>query len=867
MKRYINLSTHSNYTQMETVVTPAEIVEFAVKDGAGAVALTDYNSVNGLLAFSKAAEKHKIKGFKPIYGVQIYAVDTARASVPRIITLLARNQSGLRNLYKIISLGYMKELSERIWPCVSYEDVHQNHDGILVGIVCTKEDVCQQWTSTEETCDREKWNRLVLSEYAIADYVEIRPWRFYAENTGISADEEVPDSARIQHHLAAFVKGLKTVHKMGVAANGSNCMTDRDELCFEILHSGDSDTNASAARFLSTEEMLCEYRYLGEEMAREIVLDNPNAIAEMIENVEIRRNIKHPFSIQNAEEKLISACKAALHKKYGDSIPDIIRERYTSELDNILSHSFASYYLFAALLVSKSKSLGYHHIVRGCAGSSLISYLLGITEINPLPPHGYCLKCKQVAFLDPIKYQSGYDLNRFGEKRMVCRRCGEPLRGDGHNIPVEFFTGLDGEKAPAFSFNFASEIHRQMIDYAGEVAGKEKAYYAGTMGTLSLRLAADLEENYCREHSVCLRPDEKAEIKKRLTSVCRDEFHHPGGILFLPEEEEVFDHTPIRYYDRFELHNHTLPGTSLDYHTCLSALVKYDILSSNVLTTIKLMEEMTGTSASATHFPEIDIHSFFLKDRYIGIPFIFPYNAEHFRCITSAIAPDNFSDLVSIYGFVYGTNAWEGNAERLITAGIERKNLIAYREDVMMTLMRHGIERMAAFDIAERVRNGKGGKCLTAEQEAMMRKHDIPDWTIDSMKKISYLFPKAHAAEYAVNCLRMIWYKIYHPAAFYAAVLSTGESAFDYNILAEGQARIEQELSILRKKVEPDYGIYDGNVNDEIVPQIAALELALECCERGIVFLPADIMMSDPRLFTPENGAIRIPYTQFSQLK
>ena len=155
--------------------------------------------------------------------------------------------------------------------------------------------------------------------------------------------------------------------------------------------------------------------------------------------------------------------------------------------------------------MSKSKSLGYHHIVRGCAGSSLISYLLGITEINPLPPHGYCLKCKQVAFLDPIKYQSGYDLNRFGEKRMVCRRCGEPLRGDGHNIPVEFFTGLDGEKAPAFSFNFASEIHRQMIDYAGEVAGKEKAYYAGTMGTLSLRLAADLEENYCREHSVCLR--------------------------------------------------------------------------------------------------------------------------------------------------------------------------------------------------------------------------------------------------------------------------------------------------------------------------------------------------------------------------
>lgn len=870
MNRYIYLSTHSNFTPKETVVTPAEIVDFAVKDGACAVALTDYNSVNGLSAFSKAAEKYKDKGFKPIYGVQIYGMDSERDSEPRIITILAKNQTGLHKMYQIISLGYQKKLSEKVWPCVSYKDIQTNHDGIFVGITCTKEDICRTWTDDEEVCDSEKLKGIIQSEYAIADYVEIRPWRFYADDSGTSVDETAPNAARIQQRMFEIVKGIKTERKMVVAANGSNCMTEQDVRCLEILRDGYSDTDAAISRFLTTEEMLDEYCFMGQETTQEIVLDNPNAIAEMIGDVVICDNKRHPFNIEGAEEKLRTACKEALLEKYGDSFPDLISERYTSELDNILSHGYASYYVLAAMLVKKSKALGYLHNTRGCVGGSLIAYLLGITETNPLPPHYYCPSCKRVSFVEEKAYPSGFDLNCYGAEVRVCSHCGEPLTGDGHNIPVEFFAGIDGEKVPDIDINVASEIHEKMLDYLGEIVGKDKIFYAGTTNTISLRTADLLIEYYCENHSIHLSTAETAVIRERLSGVYRSEGRHPGGIVIVPETDDIFDYTSVRHQDPSEAQFNRIPTASVDYHGMLSGLTKLDILSNSMFTKLKQMEEMTGISARGVQFSEINIADFFSNDSLLGLPLGITYNGffvQRFSDFSDAVAPVRYSDLVKNYSFAHGTNVWTENAEILATAGVPLKDLIAAREDVMLTLLRHGIDRKTAFKLAEMVRIGKAGKCLTAIQESLLTAHGIPDWYIASMKRVSYLFPKAHATEYVTNYLRMIWYKIYHPTAFYAAILNSNETAIDCNVLVKGKIRIKQEqyrvqmeLDRIQRKMETDFVFDDLDSEENLLRQHEILSIALECCERGIVFLPADINKPNLSLFIPEYGAIRIPF-------
>ena len=866
MNRHIILSTHSNFTQKETVVTPAEIVEFAVKDGASAVALTDFNSVNGLSAFLKAAEKYKDKGFKPICGVQIYGMDPERVPEPRIITILARNQTGLRNMYQIISLGYGKKLSDKVWPCVSYRDIHANHDGILVGITCTKEDICRTWMDDAKACDSEKLKDMILSEYAIADYVEIRPWRFCADDNGSSVDETGPDAARIRRHLFEIVSGIKNAHKMPVAANVSNCITAQDVRCFEILHDGYSDTNEAASGFLTTEEMLDEYRFLGQRTAWEIVLDNPNAVAELIGDVVICDNKRHPFSIKNAEETLSAACKEALHEKYGDCFPDLIRDRYTSELDNVLSHGFASDYVLAAMLVKKSKALGYLHNIRGCAGGSLIAYLLGIAETNPLPPHDYCPSCKRVSFVDEEAYPSGFDLNCYGAKVRVCSHCGEALTGDGHNIPVEFFAGIDGEKAPDIDINFAPEIHETMLEYLGEIVGKDKVFYAGTTNTISPRTADHLIGHYCKKHSIRLSPSETTEIRERLSGVYRTGGRHPGGIVIVPETDDVFDYTPVRYQDPSESQANRIPTASTDYHDVLSGLTKFDVLSHSMYTKLKRMEEMTGVSAKTIRFSEIDIGRFFSNDSLLGASLGISYNGYFVQRISDAAAPARFSDLVRNYGFAHGTNVWTENGEVLTAAGVPPKDLIAAREDVMLTLRRHGIDRITAFEIADMVRIGKAGKRLTAKQEALLTEHGVPDWYIASMKKVSYLFPKAHATEYVTNYLRMIWYKIYRPTAFYAAILSSFNTALDCSVLVKGKARIKQELyrvqeelGRIQRKMETDFAFDDLAQEEDLICQHEILMIALECWERGIVFLPADNDKSNLSLFMPEGGTIRIP--------
>lgn len=742
MKRYINLRTRSTGSRSETVVTPEEIVGFAVNDGANAVALTDLSSIHGFTEFSKATEKYKDTGFKPIYGVEIYGMDTGTSSVPGKLTLLAKNQTGLKNIYKIMSLGYMKRISEEKWPCVTYEDIRDNHDGVLVGIECTAQDL-------SEISGADDKKALICRKFAIADYIEIMSPRYYLDGS---------DEAVVKHTLSEIIRSIKP--KPAIAAAGSNCITGQDELCFDILHNKSSNKEAKASRFLTTEELLDEYSaFLGEETAREIVLDNTNTIADMIESINISDGAKLSFTIENADGKVKSACEKALYEKYGNTVPEPIKQRYESEINNINSHGFASDYVLASALAEKSSELGYLHDLRGCGASSFVAYLMGISETDPLPPHYHCPICKQVEFVDENEYPSGFDLSQ-----KACPLCGEQLKGDGHNIPVEFFAGYYGDKSPDFDLNVAAEIQEDLIDHLGEILGKDRIFYAGTVGYYTDKTAEYLIDDYCADRNTSFSPVERDEIRKRITRVCRTEGNHPGGMVIVPDGDEIFDFAPVGYTGEFQLKENMIPITLTDYHYVPFA--KFDILGSSTLSKLKLMEELTSVSARSIDLSEVDISSFFASGDFEGLPFDNPFA----RKIVDAVRPARFSDLVRVFGFLHGTYVWDTNGEELVEKGCDAGDLVAHRDDVMLTLIKHGIDRKSSFDIAEMVRRGKAGKCLTSAKETLLLEHGIPKWYVDSMRKIRYLFPKAHSVEYVTDYLRMIWYKIYHPAAYNSAV-------------------------------------------------------------------------------------------------
>lgn len=387
-------------------------------------------------------------------------------------------------------------------------------------------------------------------------------------------------------------------------------------------------------------------------------------------------NVDRSSVMEHADDKLKTACEHVLAEKYGESIPDQIQARYESELDHIVANGFTPYYILASMLAAKSRELGYLHNLRGCAGGSFIAYLMGISETNPLPPHTYCPKCMRVEFVDTEEYPSDFDLNRRDRERKRCPNCGATLIGDGHNIPVEFFSGFYGDKTPDFDLNVAPEIQNEIIRYLGDIFGEDNVLYEGTEEMLSC-----------------------------------------------------------------------------------------DTLPHAMFTKLKRMEEATGVSARSIRPEDVDIFSFFMDGDFKGLPF----DGEQVRSISDKVFPVNYSDLVRILGLLHGRGVWVGNGENLAGTVCVPEKLIAHRDDVMLALLRHGIDRRTAFDIAEMVRKGEAGKYLTKELETMLLNHDIPAWYIDSMKKIKYLFPKAHSTEYAMNYLRMIWYKINTPEAFFAA--------------------------------------------------------------------------------------------------
>lgn len=750
-KKYINLNVHSNFTAYETVMTPEEIVEYAVWDGASAVALTDKNSVGGFMRFSRAADKYKDEGFKPIYGVQINCL--IEKDSPTLITLLAKNQTGLRNMYKIITAGYMTPKETDSWPCVSKQDVENNRKGLLVGMELQWEKICEADSSELE------------EEFRFADYVGIRPWseRPSAHNDGRTIDEE-----QLREAAARMIRLLNELGKCPVAVSGANAITKEDELCFDILRAVLSPAQEADFAFMkSTAEVLEDYQFLGRALAEKIVIENTNIINESIsDDIIVGGGDITLIDIPDAMCTVENQCNEAMREKYGSSPPEIIRQRLDQELDLIRkAGNFASYYVLASKITNKCDEMGQPHSLRGCGGGSLVANLMGITETNPLPPHYHCRTCGRVELADGTQVSSGFDLNN-GKGERVCPDCGNIMTGEGQDIPCEFFLGYEGDKTPDFDINIPGEIRQVIVSCLEGVFGNDKIYNAGTVSTIFYcHIAVEAVNRFCSERDYDLSHERREKLSQRIRNVVWEEGKHTGCHVIVPRDREIYDFCPLGYSQRKELMEGEKPATRIDFHEL--PLETIHVLNNGMLSQLKQMEQHSGILLKDTDIEQIDIARFFESECYVGLPFV----TQYVKTMLEIIRPATYTDLLKIYGFACGTGVWIDNAKELLERGYDLSDTIAFREDVMQYLVKKGVDHKDAFAIAEKVRIGRAQRQGFASYESnIFEEHNVPSWYIRSMKKIGYLFPKSHAVEYMNIFLKMVWYKLYHPAAFYAAV-------------------------------------------------------------------------------------------------
>jgi DNA polymerase-3 subunit alpha (Gram-positive type) len=843
MKRHIDLNTHSNYSPWETVITPREILDFAIKDGRKAVAITDLNNVGAFAEFSWAVKREE--NIKPIYGVRLHCKEKGLDNKPFLITLLAKNQAGLKNMYKIISSSYMQIIDEEQWPCTPWDDVLENRKGLLLGLEC-------RWAYLYQglTCGHSEVEFFEDIAYRLkeADYVEVRPWdqNRFQQKFGWGVDED-----KLKEKAMAVIDYLQDLGKLPVAVSNGNCITREDELCMKILNKNREGKKCNPVNYLkSTEDVLKKYSFLGEKLAKALVLDNPNQIVNAVEIVEPIKIGSRSINLPNAEEGLKGICYQVAHGKYGEILPELIETRLADELQMIFRADVAGDYFLAAKVVQKCNDLGMCHNARGSAGSSLVAFLTGITKANPLPPHYYCPACKRVDFVDEKKYPSGFDLFCLEEEKKKCPSCGAQRSGDGHNLPREFFMGLHGDRPPYFELDVPEEAWDEIQKYISEIFGEEKTVMAGAAKKLFWR-GRGMVDAFFREEYISISEDKKQHLTSRIDNVGNGVNRLGMRMLVIPKNGDVFDYTPLQYRDPSEIRAGKKPLTQIDgYDLELGGI---SILNDPVLSMLNMIEKHTRISLDRTKLEWIDIHCFFKCGSNHGLPYKMIWKIKE----ASLAFPVRFSDIIKAYGLAHGIGTWTENAQEILRRGLPLEDTIAHREDAMVTLLHHGMSREKAFAIAENIRKGKG---LHREQILELKDHELPHWYIESMEKIRYLLPKAHAVEHVINYLRLIWYKIQLPAEFYAAVLSYHIAPLlDYRILTEGKERLRMEVDRINeergKEDEPlEWSDYD-------LPDIekAVLEIAIECYEEGISFLPADVNNSDAEKFVSDGWDIYIP--------
>ena len=767
--------------------------------------------------------------------------------------IYAKSLKGLFNLYKIISASHLYYFKR--FPRVPKKLLARYREDLLVGSACEAGELFRAILNRSSDQKIEEIAKLY-------DYFEIQP---LGNNEFLIRDPKFPQITSkkdLEDLNLAIVRLGEKLRKPVVATCDVHFLNAEDEVYRRILMHGKgfADADFQAPLYLrTTDEMLREFYYLTPEKAKEVVITNPNKIADLFESYSPVKDGTYPPSIENSAEDLERLCKEKAHRLYGDPLPPFIEERMNKELQPIIRQGYDVMYMTAQKLVQDSNEHGYLVGSRGSVGSSFAAFLSGITEVNSLPAHYVCPKCKYLEFPKVAPGQSGCDM-----EDKVCPECGQLLSKEGHDIPFETFLGFNADKAPDIDLNFSGEYQAEAHKYTEFLFGKGYTFKAGTIGTIAEKTAFGFVKKYCEDHSLILPKAEMERLSRGCTGVKRTTGQHPGGIIVLPKGRDIHEFTPVQH--PADDMKSDIITTHFDYHSIHDNLLKLDILGHDDPTMIRMLENITGLDATTIPLDDKDTMSLFTGTEALGVTpedidspvgsYAVPEFGTHFvRQMLVDTKPTKFSELVRISGLSHGTDVWTGNAQDLIRSGIcTLSECICTRDDIMAYLISKEMEPGLSFKIMESVRKGKG---LTPEWEEAMKAHDVPDWYIASCKKIKYMFPKAHAVAYVTMGFRVAYFKVHHPMAFYRAYFTVRADEFNYETMAKGIDTAKAALASLQ-------GI--GKLNQKQQSTQTILEVVIEMYARGFTFLPIDLYESDAKDFLEKDGKILPPFNSLPGL-
>ena len=897
-KKRVELHAHTKMSQMDGLSEISALVERAAYWGHTSIGVTDHGNVH---VFPEAFSLGKKHGIKVLLGMEGYLTNHSSKKVSEVIArkskgkslsreevskfkkevyhiiIYAANQIGLRNLYDLVSISNTEYFYSK--PLIPRDVLLKHRDGLVIGSACESGEIFKLVLSSHlKQIEPDELTERITNVIGLYDYLEVQPLSnnsFFISKNIVKSEDELKE-------LNKKVVDIGNKFSVNVVATGDvHVIDDHDALMRKILQigqgydkGGDDNDNKATLSFKTTDEMLEEFSYLGENIAKEIVIDAPAKIVAKIDEINPIPDGFHPPTLEGATEELKGLCQDRCKDLYGDNPHFIVKSRMERELNDIIGNRFADLYMLAQKIVKKSLDDGYIVGSRGSVGSSFVAFLSGITEVNSLAAHYTCPDCFYTEFigfdengdprdnpLDNIEAELGVDL-----PQRKCSKCGVEMERYGFDIPFETFVGFKGDKTPDIDLNFASEYQSRAHHYIEELFGTDHVFRAGTMSTLQSKTAFGFVKKYLESIGEDWPQAEIERVIKGLTGIKRTTGQHPGGMIILPKDKSITEFCPVQFpANKADSGTKT---THFDYHSMEDQLLKLDILGHDDPTQIRQLSEYIGKNITEVPLNDKKTLSLFSSVKALGLSTrnskskvgtlgIPEFGTEFVRQMLMDTRPGKFEDLIRISGLSHGTDVWLNNARDLIKAKTATlKNVICTRDDIMHYLIGKGVDSFIAFKIMEKVRKGKG---LTPEDIESMKSKDVPEWYIDSCLKIKYMFPKAHAVAYVINAFRIAYCKVHFPVAFYASHFTVKRGALNPQIVACGRNEIVKAMENLLVEGKRNLSHNDASALD-------SLEIALEMVERGIKMRPLDIYKSHPTRCVIENGEIIPPLTSFPGL-